>query len=337
MPNKTSGETCTRIDTDACRLSVEKAESRLGKSKAAQKRIGIVLCCILACLIALYAASFFPRNEKNIRASFINKKYASSLDEIEITGGGKRTALYKKNGVWYGFAKSDIFPAESEKVKNLTQNLTRVRKSSIILNSNTIDKINKNEAVLSIFFKNNLKSSIKIDDLNLSFDGTKVCVRIEDGKTKYAFYEIENDFFSFMRSDADFWLDPYIIPQNTEEGAIRPSDIQALRLTISSRGEGKILRVGQELFSEKVSQLSSLRHGGMGDFEDEKSSRHTVFSLSVETGRGFAFTMHAEDARDGKVPLFFDSFENTLTGSRFDYRYRVYVSTWTLEKILALF
>ena len=162
-------------------------------------------------------------------------------------------------------------------------------------------------------------------------------MRIEDGKTKYAFYEIENDFFSFMRSDADFWLDPYIIPQNTEEGAIRPSDIQALRLTISSRGEGKILRVGQELFSEKVSQLSSLRHGGMGDFEDEKSSRHTVFSLSVETGRGFAFTMHAEDARDGKVPLFFDSFENTLTGSRFDYRYRVYVSTWTLEKILALF
>jgi len=336
MPNKTSGET-RAIRTDAEPPAAEKAEGRAEKSKKAQQPVRAVLYCILACLIALYAASFFPRAEKTMRTPLINKKYASSLDEIEITGGGKRTVLYKKNGVWYGFAKSDIFPAESEKVKNLIQYLIKVRKLSIILNSNNINRIGKNEAVFSILLKNNRNPSIKIDVLSVSFDGTKIYVRIEDGKTKYAFYEIGNDFFSFMRSDADFWLDPYIIPQNTEEGAIRPSDIQTLRITIGSRGEGKILRAGQELFSENVLQLASLRHGGGGNFEDEKSPRHTVFSLSIETGNGFAFTMHAGNARDGKVPLFFDSFENTLTGSRFDYRYRVYVSTWTLEKILDLF
>ena len=330
MPNKAPIEPCTGIGTDAheSRVSARGAVC-FGKSDSVRKLL--FLYSILACLIALYTVSFYPRSEKSIRTSLIQKKYVSSLDEIEIEGGDKKIVLHKKNGVWYGFAQSDIFPTENEKIENLIHRLIKIRKVSVISDSMRLANLDKNKPVLSILLRNNLKTSTKIDVLRLNFDGAKAYVRIEEEKMEYAFYEIENDFSSFMKSDADFWLDPYIVPQNTEAASIRASDIQSLRIT--GEGVGKTLRSGESGFSEKAEKLLALRHGGL----DAGTLGRRAFSLIVETGSGFAFTMRVEAARDGRVPLFFDSFENTVTGARYEYRYRVSVSAWTLEKILALF
>ena len=173
--------------------------------------------------------------------------------------------------------------------------------------------------------------STKLYFFGQNFDRTRRFVRIEGRDTAYA---VETDCDSFLRADAGFWINPYIVPQNTEAGHIRAVDIQSLR--IKAGKIDKTLNAGENGFSEKAAKLLALRHGGYVagrvDFYDPGD-----FSLIVETGRGFRFTVTAENGEAGTAALRFDSFQNTVTGEQYEYRYRVSVSAWTLEKIVELF
>ena len=103
-----------------------------------------------------------------------------------------------------------------------------------------------------------------------------------------------------------------------------------------------ILNAGGRDFSENAASLLALRHGGPAAATEvfsgtEAFAEAPSFSFAVETGSGFRFTATAEHGEGGTMTLRFDSFQNTVTGARYEYRYRVSVSAWTLEKIVRLF
>ena len=291
-----------------------------------------ILYGVLAFLILSYALSFVPHplQKRAVRSAFMSGTDAASLDVIEIEGADGKTALYKKNEIWYGESGGAVFPAENAKVLELIQHFINVRKLYTILDSNTAIP-DKNQAFVSILLKNSLNVSTKVDFYGLNFDLARRFIRIEGRDVPYA---IETDCDAFLRADAGFWLDPYIVPQSTEEGRIRAIDIQSLR---AEAGSGcKTLNAGAPGFSEKASKLLSLRHGGLAA-DTEEAPDTLSFSFTVETGRGFRFRATAESGTDGAASLRFDSFQNTVTGAHYEYRYRVSVSAWTLEKIVELF
>ena len=322
MPNKTAAS-----DTDTVFQSGRRYAN--GRNKG---MLRITLYGILFFLVILYGLSFVPRSsrERAMRSAFVNEKHTAALDEIEIENAGEKTSLYKKNGTWYGSSGGVVFPAENAKVSELIQYLTKIRKLYTILDSNNTIS-DKNRPFVSILLKNNLNMSTKVNFYGQNFDQTRRFIRIGESDGPYA---AETDCDAFLRADAGFWLDPYIVPQNTEERRIRAADIQSLR--IAAKGVLKTLKAGEHGFSEKASKLIALRHGGLA--ADTEGFYDTgAFSLTVETGRGFRFTATAENGKAGAAALRFDSFQNTVTGTYYEYRYRVSVSAWTLEKIVELF
>ena len=98
-----------------------------------------ILYGVLAFLILSYALSFVPHplQKRAVRSAFMSGTDAASLDVIEIEGADGKTALYKKNEIWYGESGGAVFPAENAKVLELIQHFINVRKLYTILDSNT--------------------------------------------------------------------------------------------------------------------------------------------------------------------------------------------------------
>ena len=157
---------------------------------------------------------------------------------------------------------------------------------------------------------------------NQNYIKTRRYVRFED---LTGVFETENDFDIYLNVNENFWSDPYLVPQNID-GKISADDIQMI-----SAGKN-ILYAGSSDFAVKTKKLISLRHGTL--YYGEIIPDQKLLSIKIEKGNGFEITADIYPYNDDYAVFY--HFRNTISGEKYDYNYKVLISSWTFETIKSL-
>lgn len=281
-------------------------------------------------LIILYFLSFtktcLTGGEKIYKTSFIEKQNAELLQSIIFTSEDHKLSLEKNtNGLWVGKVENSVFPAEQKNVINFIQEYKKARNMYTVLDSNGTNLSyfglsKNNELVITCRMSDNMYKIMHFGNQN--YIKTRRYVRFED---LTGVFETENDFDIYLNVNENFWSDPYLVPQNID-GKISADDIQMI-----SAGKN-ILYAGSSDFAVKTKKLISLRHGTL--YYGEIIPDQKLLSIKIEKGNGFEITADIYPYNDDYAVFY--HFRNTISGEKYDYNYKVLISSWTFETIKSL-
>lgn len=236
-----------------------------------------------AVLLFLYILSFINSPSKDKRktvdTALINPKYKNEIDQIGITNKGQTLNFSKNKNFWvlenYNQDSLAKLPADSSKLENMINQFSSICKAVIIseknndLNNFGLDS--EDLFTISFYSKGTICSEINFGTQDFSQSKRYV----KSGNNDSVF-EVEDIYSSFLSVSQIAWTDPLIISQQIL-GKINTEDVQRIVL------DSKSYLPGNENFSDYVSKLLSLRHGGVvskGSFDIDK----LITNIKLELG-----------------------------------------------------
>ncbi len=204
-------------------------------------------------------------------------------------------------------AKTNTFPVEQKTVRTALEglkcNIKMYKISDIKKDSQPFFLAQKEPIILSfnILFRNNGKISIKTYGVflgTLDFTEKKRYLTLS---SKKGIWKSDYDFLEFSDVDENFWLDPYVIPEN-----LFPDKKNVQLFRVKFYGKEKII-LPENIDMEN---LLRLRHGKLF-FESSKEnlSKKSDMKISLEFGKGNFLSMDFYKVDDGNMIISYSSNE----------------------------
>lgn len=293
------------------------------------------LLAVAVILLFLYLLSFFKPaggSRKAFKTALLNPKYKNEITGLQFSKDKDSVFLVKKNDFWFvenDAQSSNIFPADSEVIENLINELIKVRKLYKIS-----DKISKNnnygfENPSQFFIKCTYKDTFSEYYFG-NHDFSQVFRYFMTGKTAKV-YQIDSSFEPFLTDSKAFWSEKTIISKKllniSSSQDIQSIVIKGRKITASS---------SDKAFSSYAQSLLELRHGGLLDFSGEQfsklSAQRPEAELFIELGNKNRLSLKVfkspeENALENQYALLvnYESL-NIQTACK--------ISGWTLSKLL---
>lgn len=302
-------------------------------------------------LMLLFAASFMPffnstNKEKIQKTAILNPKYKNIVQFSIEKKGGTSIFFQKVEDKWLGKSQnssmqeefSNIFPVEKKLVSKFLENCRKVQEFHKI--SQSQNGIKKMEL-----------SDNKTSDFSLKFiepDGKTLCEILFNLKnlrenriylrstSTFSVFELQDENLTpFLNADADFWADPYIIPQNIF-GTVSENDIQSASLFIQTEKNQELKRIPQENYRK----LLQLHHGHLLEqkyqtseepLKEESQKNPLKAQIKVELGNTKEIFINAEKKDKNTFVLNY-----SFPLEQHHINYNVCLSDWTFSRILEL-
>lgn len=296
-----------------------------------------ILIALLAVLLLFSYTPLFTGKSKRKKIRLVKKNEVVS--EFSIRKGEKSLVFFmeknqKGEGVFWKCSVTDdvnenqaiTFPVEQKTVKNALEQLGDDMK---------LYKFSDSKSDLDSFlFAEDGMSFLSVSvlpekDSNLSTKTYSILLGKLDfiGKKRYVsfpskkdIWKCDYDFLEFSSADENFWLDPYVFPEN-----LFPDKKNVQLFRVKSSGSEKLI-LPENIDMEK---LLRLRHGNLffKPFAGSLSQKNSDMRISVEFGKGNFLSMDFYKSDDENMIISYSSN---------GWNYSVRLSYWTYSVILNL-
>ncbi|MGP1586878.1 MAG: hypothetical protein ACTTHG_00895 [Treponemataceae bacterium] len=225
------------------------------------KKIEICLAFLCIILGIFFIFGIFKSKIKNnsnpqILSTLVNPKYNEKINEIKITKNEQELILTKKqksekNYEWFLNFDETTIKADKKLVEQLLKNLTNIIK---------LYKISYTNKANPDTFINKMQIMINSDEIisDISFsnpDFTQSKIFIKNNKTNKK-YQIYDDFSYFFDLKIKEWGNKNFF---SEEFTSDPFSIQTIYFKDFTKNKSKVLKKGQENFSEFLNSIINLQ------------------------------------------------------------------------------
>lgn len=239
------------------------------------------LIAAVVILLCLYILSFIKpafSARKPFKTALVNPKYKNEITGFCLSKGNDSVFLEKKNDFWYvknSGQSSYIFPADSELIENLIEELIKVRKLYKIS-----DQVSKNnnfgfEKTSQFYIKCSYKDTFSEFYFG-NYDFSQLFRYFMTGKNAKV-YQIDSSFEPYLTAAKSFWTEKTIISKKllniSSSQDIQSIVINGRKITASSSDTS---------FASYTQSLLELRHGGMLDESIKGEDLSKLFSQSAE-------------------------------------------------------
>ena len=253
-----------------------------------KKKVSI-LFVLNFCLLVFYGLTLFfdPQRtvKRNSAYSWLEERFISSADRIEIYGIYGSTILSRKNNIWVISATGQDFPVKQIRVEELFRSLSRRKSYPLRSSASAPERLGFDEGASRIIVRGG--AGLPLLDLLIGFtdaSGRDVYLRKAGQK------EIRSgeDIFSvYTESNRSFWYDLRIFPE------LLPSMVQKVHLLTAGESSYILSRQNSGWINERTGEqipgagtyLSSILALQGEDFVDLRE-RETALSLVLELGDG---------------------------------------------------
>ncbi|MGP1495681.1 MAG: hypothetical protein ACTTJG_02650 [Treponema sp.] len=295
-----------------------------------------IFVAFLAVLLLFSYTPLFTGKSKGKKICLVKKNEV--ISEFSIKQGEKSLVfLMGKNqkgegGFWKCSVTEDVnenqaitFPVEQKTVKNALEQLKGdMRLYKFSDSKSDLDSLFAEGGIadlsVSVLSEKGRNLSIKTYDTflgKLDFTGKK---RYVSFPSKKDIWKCDYDFLEFSSADENFWLDPYVFPENLFPDK---KNVQLFRVKYS--GSEKLI-LPENIDMEK---LLRLRHGNLffKPFAESPSQKNSDMRISVEFGKGNFLSMDFYKSDDENMIISYSSNE---------WNYSVRLSSWTYSVMLNL-
>ncbi len=307
------------------------------EKKTMKNRALEIFVAFLAVLLLFSYTPLFTGKSKRKKIRLVKKNEVVS--EFSIKQGEKSLVFFmEKNqkgegGFWKCSVTEDVnenqaitFPVEQKTVKNALEQLrSGIKLYKFSDSKSELDSFLSAEGgvaflSVSVLPEKGRNLSIKTYGIllgKLDFTGKK---RYVSFPSKKDIWKCDYDFLEFSSADENFWLDPYVFPEN-----LFPDKKNVQLFRVKSSGNEKLI-LPENIDMEK---LLRLRHGNLffKPFAESPSQKNSDMRISVEFGKGNFLSMDFYKSDDENMIISYSSNE---------WNYSVRLSSWTYSVMLNL-
>ncbi len=296
----------------------------------------IILVYIISAILAIIAvfSTFFSTTGKNIQfiqTTLLNPRYVPLVDTIEIkTGSPDQLLKIRKNSLGYqGQSDTIYFPITLGKVEELL----RLSSESVqvrIISDNIRDwehyGVEGNGSANTyelIFLESNSSIAQEYSHLFFGFSDFTSANRYVRSSANATIYAIPDDYYSFLLSSPNAWVDPKFIPDYIL-GLNNVRDIESILIKSANR-DFKILRgdPGFEKARDTIFSLQSSNVVKVAHKDFESNSEGIKHAVEVSFSNGFVASF-----------LIIKKSEYIIIPQHKDLLYGLEISSWTLERLM---
>lgn len=288
------------------------------------------LSVVAVVLVVLYALSFFPskrngRKQPSVETVFLNKKYASSVAEIEIKKNNSRLRISKNAEIWIGafFESTEdlrtlaYFPVDRTVVARIIGNLQKpvtLYKTAEKRSDGSYGLAEENAVIISYRTEEGVCAEITVGDMDFSRSFRYIAV-----SDAQAVYRTSFDFAELLHAEPNFWYDPYIVPRSLLASSY--TDIQKIKIISQT-----VRRTHIPSGTDSDLHLLELRHGAVCA---EIPGGEPAMTLEFEFGNAEFLTLSfyhcaAKENSAGEYSILYHH-------ASLDYAF--FISGWTFSRI----
>ena len=307
--------------------------------KVTSKKI-LTVYIISAILLLLYVLSqtiFSSRGQKKAYSQkivFIHEADIPNIDGFIINNADSELIISKAEDMWLVSSSENPqnrIPADTQKLKTLFLSLATTRtisKAGSKTNLSAYGLDAQNNYIIAIYKKGTLYQNLIFGDLDFS----QTQRYFTDDELNSVFY-YDTSFDTFLTASVLSWCDPYIISSQLKDSVFNTGDIQSASTYDYAEKKGCALTPENENWTQSISKLLELRHGGFTTEADviQTQDYNILTKIQLETGNLVKITLEIYETQ---VPEEFNVktiFFSELSGKEFSYN--TAISLWTYNKI----